>query len=284
MSRHKPHLDPATGSPLHPLPPSSAGTEQPATREYVLRAMARNYKPGNSWDHLDAEACIQAANEIKALRDRIAALEARGVLAPAQQPMNRGDWAQLLTLRDVMRSAYKKGGDRLMSVWERDLNAIEAAIMILDKAAQPPAAPVEKSGIMQAAAKAAEKVASWSPSKRDYANRAVGGECSSAATEHAKVADWLEDQARIATNGLHCGDNSAMIQQTHDWANKLEAAARHLRAVPQRGAQPTKAVVLEALLNADAQFGPNPTTRTFIEFMADAVATALSRPHQRGGE
>jgi hypothetical protein len=63
---------------------SSAATEQPATREYVLRAMARNYKPGNSWDHLDAEACIQAANEIKALRDRIAALEARGVLAPAQ--------------------------------------------------------------------------------------------------------------------------------------------------------------------------------------------------------
>jgi hypothetical protein len=40
--------------------------------------------------------------------------------------------------------------------------------------AQPPAAPVEKSGIMQAAAKAAEKVASWSPSKREYADRVVG--------------------------------------------------------------------------------------------------------------
>jgi hypothetical protein len=42
-----------------------------------------------------------------------------------------------------MKTAYKRGGDRLMSVWERDLNAIEAAIMILDKAARPPAAPVE---------------------------------------------------------------------------------------------------------------------------------------------
>lgn len=56
---------------------------------------------------------------------------------------------------------------------------------------------------------------------------------SSAGSAHAKVADWLEDQARIATNSLHCGDNSSMIQQTHDWANKLEAAASHLRAVPQ---------------------------------------------------
>jgi hypothetical protein len=51
-------------------------------------------------------------------------------------------------------------------------------------AAQPPAAPVEKLGIMQAAAKAAEKVASWSPSKREYAERVAGApaapvECSS---------------------------------------------------------------------------------------------------------
>jgi hypothetical protein len=33
MSRHKPHLDPATGSPLHPLPPSSAGTVEAALRD-----------------------------------------------------------------------------------------------------------------------------------------------------------------------------------------------------------------------------------------------------------
>lgn len=55
----------------------------------------------------------------------------------------------------------------------------------------------------------------------------------SAGSDHAKVADWLDDQARIATNSLHCGDNSAIIQQTHDWASKMEAAARHLRGVAQ---------------------------------------------------
>jgi hypothetical protein len=56
--------------------------------------------------------------------------------------------------------------------------------------------------------------------------------------EHAKVADWLEDQARIATNSLHCGDNSGTIQRTHAWARKLEAAALHLRSVAQGSLPP----------------------------------------------
>jgi hypothetical protein len=53
--------------------------------------------------------------------------------------MSSSDRAQLLTLRDVMKTAYSKGGDRLMSVWERDLNAIEAAITILEPGALTPA-------------------------------------------------------------------------------------------------------------------------------------------------
>jgi hypothetical protein len=75
-------------------------------------------------------------------------------------------------------------------------------ILALCDAAQPPAAPVEKSGIMQAAAKAAEKVASWSPSKRDYANRVVGGECSSAVTIdldelQSELTDSLKPQGEL---------------------------------------------------------------------------------------
>lgn len=38
------------------------------TQEFTLRAMAENYKNGHSWDHLDGEACIAAADEIKMLR------------------------------------------------------------------------------------------------------------------------------------------------------------------------------------------------------------------------
>jgi hypothetical protein len=39
-----------------------------STHEFTLRAMAANYADGHSWDHLDGEACLNAANEIKALR------------------------------------------------------------------------------------------------------------------------------------------------------------------------------------------------------------------------
>lgn len=38
------------------------------TIEFVLRAMARNYSEGHSWDHLDIEACEKAADEIRHLR------------------------------------------------------------------------------------------------------------------------------------------------------------------------------------------------------------------------
>lgn len=39
------------------------------TQEYILRAMAKNYAGGHSWDHLDGEACVKAADEIKRLRE-----------------------------------------------------------------------------------------------------------------------------------------------------------------------------------------------------------------------
>lgn len=38
------------------------------TQEFTLRAMAENYTDGHQWDHLDSEACIKAADEIKLLR------------------------------------------------------------------------------------------------------------------------------------------------------------------------------------------------------------------------
>jgi hypothetical protein len=43
------------------------------TQQFILKAMARNYSKGHSWDKLDAEACLKAAEEIRTLR---AALEA----------------------------------------------------------------------------------------------------------------------------------------------------------------------------------------------------------------
>ena len=47
--------------------------EPVATTEFTLRAMAMNYSKGHAWDHLDTLACIQAADEIKALRVLVAA-------------------------------------------------------------------------------------------------------------------------------------------------------------------------------------------------------------------
>ena len=38
------------------------------TQEFVLRAMSKNYSPGNLWDALDLEACAKAADEIARLR------------------------------------------------------------------------------------------------------------------------------------------------------------------------------------------------------------------------
>lgn len=39
--------------------------------EGILRAMARSYANGHSWDHLDGEACIKAADELCRLRTEL---------------------------------------------------------------------------------------------------------------------------------------------------------------------------------------------------------------------
>jgi hypothetical protein len=87
---------------------------------------------------------------------------------------------------------------------------------------------------------------------------------SSADSAHAKIANWLEDQARIATNGLHCGDNSTVIKHTYDWADKLEAAARHLRAEPRASADSAEPVAWIVERVGD------PTFPRFIRTKADA--------------
>ena len=48
---------------------------QRSTQTGFLRAMAKNYKNGHRWDHLDSKVCIQAAEEIDALRAALARLE-----------------------------------------------------------------------------------------------------------------------------------------------------------------------------------------------------------------
>ena len=58
----------------------------PSTQEHLLRAMATNYANGHSWDHLDGEACVKAADEIRSLRTALtpAAPEGKG---RASQPV-----------------------------------------------------------------------------------------------------------------------------------------------------------------------------------------------------
>jgi hypothetical protein len=52
--------------------PASVSSEP--TQEFTLRAMAHNYSGGHSWDHLDGEACLKAADEIRGLRVYLSAL------------------------------------------------------------------------------------------------------------------------------------------------------------------------------------------------------------------
>ena len=47
-----------------------------ATQEYKLRAMARNYR--HSWDHLDSDCVMAAADEIRALRAALASAPVSG--------------------------------------------------------------------------------------------------------------------------------------------------------------------------------------------------------------
>jgi hypothetical protein len=51
------------------LPVEPTAEAVASTQEFTLRAMVANYADGHSWDHLDGEACLNAADEIKALRE-----------------------------------------------------------------------------------------------------------------------------------------------------------------------------------------------------------------------
>lgn len=70
-------------------------------------------------------------------QDAIAKWNTRAAItASAQQPMHPEAWFKLLSLRSVMQSAFDKGESRHMSVWERDLEAINAAIAALESQAK----------------------------------------------------------------------------------------------------------------------------------------------------
>lgn len=72
----------------------------------TLKAMAMNYSDGHHWDHLDARACRQGAEEIKAL---LAALAQAGQAAPAPNPYDACNSFEAYTLA-VRRenAAYKR--------------------------------------------------------------------------------------------------------------------------------------------------------------------------------
>lgn len=61
------------GAQLASPTPATAGVEAP-TAEFKLRAMARNYRNGHSWDRLDCETCTAAADEIAKLRTAMESL------------------------------------------------------------------------------------------------------------------------------------------------------------------------------------------------------------------
>jgi hypothetical protein len=132
-----------------------------------LHQAAEEYDRGHGVLHAAAANAIQHLETL---------LQSRGA---AQQPGMREALEQIEAIADrpISGTSLQTKANRFDQIKAKARAAL---------AAQPPAAPVEKSGIMQAAAKAAEKVASWSPSKRDYANRVVGGECSSAGNASAR--------------------------------------------------------------------------------------------------
>lgn len=62
------------------------------TKEATLRAMASNYSTGHSWDHLDSEACVSAADEIRQLKAEVERLR------PAAEKNMAGEHLRLAQL------------------------------------------------------------------------------------------------------------------------------------------------------------------------------------------
>ena len=88
---------------------NQAAQTMPVSEEFTLRAMAKNYGDGpHRWDKLDREVCERAADEIKALHERVAALSQPAgvpegyVLIPARMELTPENMAAL---------AFMLGGD-----------------------------------------------------------------------------------------------------------------------------------------------------------------------------
>jgi hypothetical protein len=112
-------------------------------------------------------ALKEAADEIERLRDRISAVEAKGVLAPAQGSFNQ---AKDYVDNAIASFAFDPPDNQFLKGYLAALEVIQAEAFT----AQPPAAPVETLDAL------VEKI---TPENR---HQEVGIECSSAGTEHVK--------------------------------------------------------------------------------------------------
>jgi hypothetical protein len=95
------------------------------SKEDLLRAMARNYKPNNLWDHLDTKAVIEAADEIATLTAKLEAAEKDNKLL---EDINGQRWNQILE-QAVQIEARKADAER----WKYYVaNPYRATDIILD--------------------------------------------------------------------------------------------------------------------------------------------------------
>jgi Lar family restriction alleviation protein len=304
----------ATTAPLLPCPFCGGEAGYFASQEAVFRASWI----GHVYHCTKCQARVQSTDRERALS--IWNTRSDGAAQPTR--MAGGDWAQLLTLRDVMKTAYKRGGDRLMSVWERDLNAIEAAIMILDKAAQPPAAPVEiLNSTLQHLADLGERALLYAnstpavpvdpvvatikraPELLDAAEAALVARSSAGTSDAVKAAQAVELANKIDLHLTLSGSSPGF----HLSEDELQMAAAALRyaAMPREPQEAVKREVAKVYVVAQndfpaavfdsqegaEQFVSRQPTKTISKtpiywrvhmFTLDTLA--VTRPHQRGGE
>jgi hypothetical protein len=188
------HSSAATTGPLLPCPFCGSKPVRFWTSDYQQLAQVR----------CENDDCFGPSTPVASARDADRMWNRR-ISVPAQQPidpdlvqrckellgwsktglLNGGSGGAVRALADRLRP--KIGDHYALNVAENQTRD-DAMREIVRLAAQPPAAPVEKAGVMQAAANAAEKVAGWSPSKREYAERVMGGTPFSAGT--AELSDW----------------------------------------------------------------------------------------------
>jgi hypothetical protein len=97
---------------------------------YTLKAMANNYRNGHSWDHLDGEVCIRAADEIKKLAvERDEFMQARNELVENNY-MLHNHLSNLRWERDegLAREAVLSGKVETMRRYNNEANAQNDAL------------------------------------------------------------------------------------------------------------------------------------------------------------